>query len=43
MEENCTVNMAVKYLMKKWTLLIILELYKGEDYTRRFSELGCAL
>lgn len=31
--------MTVKYLTKKWTLLIILELYKGENYTRRFSEL----
>jgi DNA-binding HxlR family transcriptional regulator len=29
--------------MKKWTFLIILELYKGEDYTRRFSELKDAL
>ena len=41
--EICTVNLTVKYLMKKWTLLIILELYKGEDYTRRFSELRDAL
>ena len=24
--EICTVNLTVKYLMKKWTLLIILEL-----------------
>ncbi len=42
-DEICTVNQTVKYLMKKWTLLIILELYKGEDYTRRFSELRDAL
>lgn len=42
-KEICTVNMTVKYLTKKWTLLIILELYKGEDYTRRFSELKDAL
>jgi len=41
--EICTVNLTVKYLMKKWTLLIILELYKGEGYTRRFSELKDAL
>lgn len=39
MDEACTVNMTVKYLTKKWTLLIILELYKGENHTRRFSEL----
>ena len=42
-QEICTVNMTVKYLTKKWTFLIILELYKGEDYTRRFSELKDAL
>jgi DNA-binding HxlR family transcriptional regulator len=35
--------MTVKYLTKKWTLLIILELYKGGSYTRRFSELKDAL
>lgn len=39
MDENCTVNLTVRYLAKKWTLLIILELYKGDNYTRRFSEL----
>ena len=39
MDEACTVNLTVKYLTKKWTLLIILELYKGEKHTRRFSEL----
>ncbi len=39
MDEFCTVNLTVKYLTKKWTLLIILELFKGENYTRRFSEL----
>jgi len=39
MQEGCTVNQTVKYIAKKWTLLILLELYKGEGYTRRFSEL----
>ena len=39
MDEFCTVNLTVKYLTKKWTLLIILELFKGDNYTRRFSEL----
>jgi DNA-binding HxlR family transcriptional regulator len=43
MQDACTVNQTVKYLTKKWTLLIILELYKGEEYTRRFSELRDAL
>ncbi|HJJ90483.1 MAG TPA: helix-turn-helix domain-containing protein [Methanocorpusculum sp.] len=39
MHEGCTVNQTVRYLTKKWTLLIILELFKGENHTRRFSEL----
>jgi len=43
MQESCTVNQTVRYLSKRWTLLIILELYKGEGYTRRFSELRDAL
>ena len=43
MQDACTVNQTVKYLTKKWTLLIILELYKGQGYTRRFSELRDAL
>ncbi|WP_292520370.1 helix-turn-helix domain-containing protein [Methanoculleus sp.] len=38
MQDECTVNQTVKYLGKKWMLLIILELYKGENYTRRFTE-----
>nr|WP_320161404.1 helix-turn-helix domain-containing protein [uncultured Methanoregula sp.] len=43
MDDACTVNMTVKYLTKKWTLLIILELYKGPQHTRRFSELKDSL
>ena len=43
MDNSCTVNLTVRYLAKKWTLLIILELYKGDQYTRRFSELKDAL
>jgi DNA-binding HxlR family transcriptional regulator len=39
MDASCTVTQTVRYLTKKWTLLIILELYKGNDHTRRFSEL----
>jgi len=39
MDESCTVNQTVKYLTRKWTLLIILELYKGSQHTRRFSDL----
>jgi len=43
MQESCTVSQTVRYLSKRWTLLIILELYKGEGYSRRFSELRDAL
>jgi DNA-binding HxlR family transcriptional regulator len=43
MDESCTINQTVKYLTKKWTLLIILELYKGPGYTRRFSDLKDSL
>jgi DNA-binding HxlR family transcriptional regulator len=39
MGEFCTVNLTVQYLTKKWTLLIILELFKGDNCTLRFSEL----
>jgi DNA-binding HxlR family transcriptional regulator len=39
MQNGCTVNLTVKYIARKWTLLILLELYKGEGHTRRFSEL----
>ena len=38
-QDGCTVNLTVRYIAKKWTLLILLELYKGEGHTRRFSEL----
>jgi DNA-binding HxlR family transcriptional regulator len=43
MDESCTVNRTVKYLTRKWTLLIILEIYKGTGHTRRFSELKDSL
>lgn len=43
MQDGCTVSQTVRYLSKRWTLLIILELYKGDRYTRRFSELRDAL
>jgi len=39
MQEGCTVNLTVKYLTKKWMLLVILELFKGENHTRRFGGL----
>jgi DNA-binding HxlR family transcriptional regulator len=29
MNENCTVYRTMDYLAKKWTIMILLELYKG--------------
>jgi len=43
MQEGCTVNLTVNYIARKWTLLILLELYKGDGHTRRFSELKSGL
>lgn len=43
MQEGCTVNLTVRYIARKWTLLILLELYKGKGHTRRFSELKSCL
>ncbi len=43
MQEDCTVNLTVRYLARKWSLLILLELYKGNGHTRRFSELKSCL
>ncbi|OPY51362.1 MAG: HxlR-like helix-turn-helix [Methanosaeta sp. PtaU1.Bin060] len=43
MQEGCTVNLTVRYLARKWSLLILLELYKGDGQTRRFSELKSCL
>lgn len=39
MHSNCTVYKTMDFLGKRWTLLILLELYKGREATRRFSEL----
>jgi DNA-binding HxlR family transcriptional regulator len=43
MQEGCTVSLTVRYIARKWTLLILLELYKGEGHTRRFGELKSCL
>jgi len=43
MQQGCTVNLTVQYISRKWTLLILLELYKGKGHTRRFSELKSSI
>ena len=39
MNHDCTVYKTMDYLAKRWTFLILLELYKGNGQMRRFSEL----
>jgi DNA-binding HxlR family transcriptional regulator len=39
MDENCTVYKTMEYLSKKWSLIILLEIYKGELEKKRYSEI----
>jgi len=39
MDENCTVYKTMDFISKKWTLLILLELYKGGKTKKRYSEI----
>lgn len=39
MNEECTVYKTTDIISKKWTLIILLELYKGEKYKKRYSEI----
>jgi len=43
MDDNCTVYQTVDYISKKWTLLILLEIYKGIQGKRRYSEIKNSL
>ncbi|MDD4245312.1 MAG: helix-turn-helix domain-containing protein [Candidatus Methanomethylophilaceae archaeon] len=38
MNKSCTVYRTMDYLSKKWTVMIMLELYKGNRW-KRFSEI----
>ena len=42
MDPACTVYKTMDYLSKKWTVLILLELSKGEEW-KRFSELKTSM
>lgn len=42
MDETCTIYRTVEFISKKWTLLVLLELYKSKG-TRRYSELKQSL
>jgi DNA-binding HxlR family transcriptional regulator len=39
MDENCTVYQTMDFISKKWTLLILLELFKGGKEKKRYSEI----
>ena len=39
MNTNCTIYKTLDFLGKKWTFLIILELHKGENKHKRYSEI----
>lgn len=39
MDESCTVYKTLNYISKKWTLLILLEIYKGKNSKKRYFEI----
>jgi len=39
MEKDCTIYKTANFIGKRWTLLILLELYKGENKWKRYSEI----
>ena len=43
MDENCTVYRTMEYISKRWSMLILLELFKGQDGNKRYSELKADL
>lgn len=38
MNNSCTIYKTANFIGKRWTLLILLELYKGESKSKRYSE-----
>ena len=40
MNEDCTVYKTMEYISKKWTSLILLELYKGKSEKKRYWNPG---
>jgi len=39
MDENCTVYKTIDFISKKWSLLILLEIYKSPKGKKRYSEI----
>ena len=38
MDENCTVYKTIDFISKKWSLLILLEIYKSPEGKKRYSD-----
>jgi len=43
MNNDCTLYKTMDYLAKKWVILILFELWKGEGEVKRFTELKDAV
>ena len=43
MDKNCAVFNASNLIGKRWTILILLELYKGEEKWKRYNQLKSKL
>ena len=43
MNKNCSVYLASNLIGKRWTILIVLELYKGDSKWKRFNQLKVKL
>jgi DNA-binding HxlR family transcriptional regulator len=39
MDNDCTIYQTANFIGKRWTLLILLELYKGENKLKRYGEI----
>jgi len=39
MDEKCTVYKTIDFISKKWSLLILLEIYKSPEGKKRYSEI----
>ncbi|MBU0758219.1 MAG: helix-turn-helix transcriptional regulator [Nanoarchaeota archaeon] len=37
--DRCTIYETANFIGKKWTLIILLELYKGKEWSKRYSEI----
>ena len=40
---ECTIYKVVDFVIKRWTLLVLLEIYKGKDKWKRYSKIKAKL